>query len=270
MSMFHQLVAATALLFGAASASQAQVLVPLGNPSFESDFANTGTFPVLTPAGWTVYDPGSILGTVDGHINVVGVLNPGGLNPPDTTFFVDPVPHGSNVALVYLEQFAGTETPGDPVGLESSFDGVLALNTHYTLSVAVGNIASGTGLNESAGFGYADLSGFPGYRVELLADGQIIAFDHNGLASIGEGRFMTSVVELTVGGSHALAGSVLGVRVINLNTFGNVNERGREVDFDNIQLMAAPVPEPSDYAMWLAGLGLLWGLRSRRRLALTR
>lgn len=240
--------------------TQAQTNITLTNPGFEDDFAPAGGFPVLLPNGWTLYDPAGIVGSTGQGTNAVGVLNPTG-----STFFVDPVPEGNNAALVYLEQRAGSTDAGDPVGLFNTFDGMLQAGMRYTLSVGVGNIASGTGLGDPyAGYGPYDLSGFPGYRVELLAGDQVLAFDDSSL-SIGEGRFMTSTVEYMTGGAHALAGSVLGVRLINLNASGNLDERAREVDFDNVQLMAVAVPEPHEYAMWLAGLGLLLGARARRR-----
>lgn len=237
-----------------ASNSQAQA-ISITNPSFEANPVPGGEFHVFDSPGWSRYDPGNI---VNQSTNAVGALNPAG-----TSFFLDPVPHGSNVALVYLEQVAGTVSPGSMVGLSQTLTATLQLNTQYTLTAAVGNIASGTGLGASAGFGFADLSGFPGYRVELLAGGQVIAADNNSL-TIGEGRFATSTVQLTVGGSHALAGQALGIRLINLNATGNVNERGREVDFDAVSLIASAVPEPESWAMLLAGLGLMLGAVRRR------
>lgn len=249
-------------LLGLSGSAFAQPIA-IQNASFEDDFAPAGGFPVFVPSGWQLYDPGlpgNGQGIVNFNNNAVGVLNPSG-----TSFFVDPVPHGSNVALIYLEQVAGTTQAGKMVGLSQTLTGAtLQVNTRYTLNVAVGNIASGTGLGAYAGFGFADLSGFPGYRVELLAGGQVVAADDNSLA-IGEGRFATSSVVFDTGASHALAGQVLGIRLINLNATGNLNERGREVDFDAVSLVAAPVPEPQAHALWLAGLGLMATAAMRRR-----
>ena len=249
---------AMAASLGAAPSVHA-VDIPIVNPSFEADFAPNGGFPVLNPTGWSRIDPGNI---VNQNNNAVGVLNPAG-----TTFFVDPVPHGNNVALIYLEQRAGTTNPGDMVGLQQTLAGsTLQINTRYTLTAAVGNIASGSGLGAFAGFGFADLSGFPGYRVELLADGQVVAFDQDSV-SIGEGRFGLSEVKLTVGNVHPNAGQTLGIRLINRNFSGNLVERAREVDFDNVALVATAVPEPSAYLLLLAGFGLILGARSSRRRA---
>ena len=243
-----------ALGLAAASSSQAQA-ISIINPSFEANPVPGGEFHVFDSPGWSRYDPGNI---VNQNGNAVGALNPAG-----TSFFVDPVPHGNNVALIYLEQVAGTTNPGSMVGLSQTLAATLQVNTRYTLTAAVGNIASGTGLGASAGFGFADLSGFPGYRVELLAGGQVVAADNNSL-SIGEGRFATSTVVLTVGSSHTFAGQALGIRLINLNATGNVNERGREVDFDAVSLIASAVPEAESWAMLLAGLGLMLAAMRRR------
>ena len=255
MRVCPRLLAAVAGLCIAASAP-AQV-INITNSSFEANVVPGGEFHVFNPVGWSRYDPGNI---VNQNNNAVGALNPAG-----TTFFVDPVPHGSNAALIYLEQRAGTQNPGDMVGLSQNLTGnFLQLNTRYVLTAAVGNIASGSGLGASAGFGFADLSGFPGYRVELLAGGQVVAADNNSL-TIGEGRFATSTVELVVGNSHTQAGQTLAIRLLNLNATGNLVERAREVDFDAVSLIASAVPEPGSYAMFLAGLGLFIAVGARRR-----
>ncbi len=255
MRKFLLLIAAFAGLC-MATGVRAQV-INITNPSFEENFVPAGEFRVFDPLGWSRYDPGAI---VNQNNNAVG-----GLNPAGTTFFIDPVPHGDSVALIYLEQRAGTQNPGDIVGLSQTLTGnFLQLNTRYVLTAAVGNIASGSGLGASAGFGFADLSGFPGYRVELLAGGQVVAADNNSL-TIGEGRFATSTVELVVGNSHTRAGQTLAIRLLNLNATGNLVERAREVDFDAVSLIASAVPEPGTYAMFLAGLGLFIAVGVRRR-----
>jgi len=242
---------------GMAAGVPAQV-INITNPSFEANLVPAGEFQVFNPLGWARYDPGGI---VNQSNNAVG-----GLNPAGTTFFIDPVPHGNSVALIYLEQRAGTQNPGAIVGLSQTLSGnLLQLNTRYQLQAAVGNIASGSGLGASAGFGFADLSGFPGYSVQLLAGGVVVAEDNN-MLTIGEGRFATSTVELLVGNSHARAGQTLGIRLLNLNATGNLVERAREVDFDAVSLIASGVPEPGSYAMFLAGLGLCITVGARRRL----
>jgi hypothetical protein len=259
MSLLRPLLPWTASLL-LACAAQAQT-IPILNASFEANAAPAGGFPVLVPDHWILYDPDGI---VDQNHNAVGVLNPTG-----TTFFTNPngVPDGSNAALIYLEQVAGTTAIGSPVGLFQPLDAGLTANTRYTLTVRVGNIASGTGLGPFASFGFTDLSGFPGYRVELLAGGAVVASDDNSVA-IGEGQFGLVTVELLVGANHAQLGQGLGVRLINLNATGLAAERGREVDFDQVALLASPVPEPATAALWVGGLmllGMRWSLHVQRR-----
>jgi hypothetical protein len=256
--MYRVLRAFTALAGLCIAAAASAQAINIINPSFEANVVPGGEFHVFNPIGWSRYDPGSI---VNQGNNAVGALNPAG-----TTFFVDAVPDGNNAALIYLEQRAGTLNPGDMVGLSQTLTGnFLQLNTRYILSAAVGNIASGTGLGASEGFGPADLSGFPGYSVQLLAGGVVVAEDNNTLV-IGEGRFATSTVELVVGNSHARAGQTLAIRLLNLNATGNLVERAREVDFDAVSLIASAVPEPGTYAMFLAGLGLFIAVGARRGL----
>ena len=256
MTLPHRILLSLALAATPPLTMAQDIAIPVTNYSFEALAAPQGGFPVGVPEGWTLFDPGGI---VNQSANATGVLNPTG-----TTFFSTPVPHGNNAALIYLEQVAGTTLAGDPVGLAQTLSTPLQADMRYTLTVGVGNIASGTGLGAFAPFGFTDLSGFPGYRVELLAGGEVIAFDEN-LQSIGEGLFGTSTVQISVGPGHAAIGQPLGIRLINLNASGNLAERGREVDFDNVQLVAAPVPEPATYAMWLGGFSLLTLLGARRR-----
>lgn len=76
-------------------------------------------------------------------------------------------------------------------------------NTAYTLQVGVGNIGSGTALDGQV----FNISGFPGYRVDLLAGGAVIASDNHSLAgSIGDGLFGTSTVSFINDASPAQLG----------------------------------------------------------------
>ena len=80
------------------------------------------------------------------------------------------------------------------------------------MSVAVGNIASG---NAKSGE-FFDLSGFPGYQIDLLAGGDVIARDLNSLV-IAEGEFLTSEIIFETGSANAKLGQALGIRLVNLN-----------------------------------------------------
>lgn len=199
--------------------------IAIENAGFEADFANPNSFPVLAPQGWTRFDPGNI---IDFSSDALGVLN-----PSQSTFFPGGAPEGRNVALVYLAGDVGTT----PAGLSQVLPASLRAGLTYTLRVEVGNIASGFGAPPFNVF--FDLDGFPGYAVQLLAGGSVVAEDHNTLGgSIPEGTFATSTVSLRVGPGHPRLGQALEVRLINLNVPGTPGSPGIEVDFDRVRLEA--------------------------------
>lgn len=223
-------VALAALIWSAAHASATPIAIT--NPGFETDFAANNTFRVLVPAGWTIFDPNGI---VEQGNDAVGVLNPTG-----STFFPAGAPEGRNAALVFLAQDVG----GGPAGLTQALTSTLSANTRYTLTVEVGNIASGFG---APGNTFYDLDGFPGYQVQLLAGGEVIVQDDNSLAaSIPEGEFRTSTIMVDIGTAHPRLGQSLEVRLINLNIPGTPTEPAIEVDFDDVRLDASPIPPPPE------------------------
>lgn len=234
-----------------ATTGHAQLLT-VANPGFEADFAAPGTFPIFNPTGWTVIDNNHIL---DGNLDAVGVLN-----PTNTTFFPGGAPEGSNVALIYLSGDIG----GGSVSLSQTLTSTLQANTAYTLSVDVGNIASGFGAPPFNQF--FDLDGFPGYSVQLLAGGEVLAEDHNTLSgSIAEGTFATSTVTFNTGADHARLGQALEIRLTNLNIRDTLENPGIEVDFDNVRLQAAVVPGPDALTVAMLGFSGIGMLTRRRR-----
>lgn len=255
------------VLLGLAFATglQAQVSITINNAGFENPTAIDGNFQVVTPAayvGWSAYDPHSIL---DNTSDALGVIMPLG-----TDYFPGGAPEGRNAGLVYLAGDVG----GGEAGLQQTLSATLELNTRYRLSVSVGNIASGTGLPPSASLGFFNLEGFPGYRLDLLAGGMVIASDNNTLAgSIPEGEFRVSTLTLDVGAAHLNVGQSLGIRLVNLNTPGTVSAPGIEVDFDNVILTSTPVPEPAlvggVMGGGMAGFALLRRAFRRRKPATT-
>ena len=205
--------------------------VPLGeslsiaNPGFEANSVAPGCFQVFTPTDWSVFDPNGI---VDAGNDVVG-----GLHPAGSPFFPLGAPEGDHVALIFLNGDIG----GGPVGLTQVLSDTLEPDTTYTLTVEVGNIASGIGPPPCDVFGFFNLDGFPGYQVQLLAGGVVIAEDDNSLAgTIPEGEFRTSTVQVTIGNTHAQLGELLEVRLINLNMIDEPATPGIEVDFDDVRL----------------------------------
>jgi hypothetical protein len=199
--------------------------VPLVNPGFEADFAADGTFPVGPVTGWATWDPFGLQGMGG---NYTGVINPNG-----TAFFPAGAPEGNNAALLFLEGSIGFGSMG-----LSQFTGVnLEADTLYTVTVGVGNIASGTGLPPFDSFGFYNLDGFPGYSVQILANGVVLGEDYNTL-SIPEGEFATSTVTAQVGPDDPILGFPIEIRLINLNLPDPNGDPGIEVDFDDVRFDA--------------------------------
>ncbi|MFK7909009.1 MAG: PEP-CTERM sorting domain-containing protein [Akkermansiaceae bacterium] len=213
-------------------------LVTINNSSFESPVTPAGTFngeQATAPVGWTVYNSGAT-----NNERYFGVWN-----PSTTSSFVGGAPDGQNVGVVFLENSINLAE----AGLVQVISTPLENSKQYTLTVDVGNFAPSVGNS-------FDFTGFPGYRVELLAGSTLIASDNNTLTP-AEGIFETSVVSFTTEASHANAGEALSIRLVNLNG------PGIEVNFDNVRLDVSPVPEPS--TVGLGVMGLICALFKRRR-----
>jgi len=180
--------------------------------------------------GWLEFDTNGLL---DGGANSVGGLN----LPPGSVFFPGGAPEGEHAALIFLL----TTTGQGAVGLRQVLDATLQPNTTYTLSVQVGDIASGVGPPPCDVFGEFNLDGFPGYQVQLLAGGVEITEDDNTLAGVlDDGLFALSTREAVIGNSHPQLGTPLEIRLINLNEADTPENPGIEVDFDDVRLTAQP------------------------------
>ncbi|CAM3036222.1 hypothetical protein [Rariglobus hedericola] len=217
------------------------------NAGFETLFLANNTFNVSSPgpAGWSAY------GSINHNNRSIGALNPTG-----STLYSGGAPEGRNVGVVFLmdnannqSQFASIES-----GLVQTLSATLLTNTRYTLTVEVGNMAPDATPNNNA-FAF---TGFPGYRIDLLAGGQVIASDNNSLLP-AEGTFLTSQFSLSIGASHVLAGQALGIRLVNLNA-----GPGIEVNFDNVRLDATAIPEPATVTSLLGAATLMMAFFRRR------
>lgn len=227
--------------------------VAIINGGFEDTTGQTvfNEFTFGTPVGWTIYDPNDI------HPDA-GIF-PGTLQPNGVDFFDTTAPEGDLVGILFN---SSREGEGE-YGFEQTLVDTLALNTDYSLSVEVGNIASGFATNGT----FFNLDEFPGYRVDLLAGGVVIASDLNSL-NIPEAEFATATVNFSTGDFHALEGQSLGIRLTNLNVIPNgftqETSPDLEVDFDDVRLFAtASVPEPN--TLGLLGLASCIGFFRRRR-----
>ncbi|MFZ4573132.1 MAG: GC-type dockerin domain-anchored protein [Phycisphaerales bacterium] len=216
----------------AATAALAQP-IPIVNPGFESDPAPPNFWTIRVPFGWTLHDP---MGIVDQNRDAVGCLN-----PTNSTYFPAGAPQGVHVALLYLEGDRG----GGEVGLVQQLPRTVAPDTRYTLRVAVGNIASGIAAPPFNFF--FDLDGFPGYSMQILAGGLVVAELRDPVgASIPEGEFRERELVFDAPASHPRIGQPISIRLINLNIAGTPDAPGIEVDFDNVRLDASPLC-PADF-----------------------
>lgn len=238
---------------GLCSAAQA-IDLPIVNAGFEADVVTPGAFVVLVPQGWSLYDPS---GMVNQNANAVGSIRP----LPGTEYFPGGTPEGDHAALVFL---AGPQT--GEAGLQQVLSSTLQPLTRYTLQVQVGNIASGTSLpGSSSGPGvFFDLDGFPGYRIDLMAGGVLLASDSSSTGVIPEGQFRLATLNFETGAAHALQDQPLALRLVNLKQPGTPEAPNIEVDFDAVQLSAQPVPEPASLLLMAAGTGLLLAWRRRQ------
>jgi hypothetical protein len=259
--------------------AHAALAAPLAvsNPGFEELYLGSnlpaeyggdpppGSFPVgPPPAGWTRYDEGGV--PVGGAS--VGVLNPGTAadHAPNPAFFPAGAPEGDNVSLLYMNG----DTGSNEFGISQQLTATLQARTRYTLTVEVGDIASGAGL-VSPFTGFFDLRGFPGYRVQLLAGGQVLVEDDSSLTP-GDGLFETTSIEVTTGDAPAQEGQPLEIRLVNRNQPDVAGVTGLEVDFDDVRLDAEPAPRPLPIGplagallgLAIASSGGAW-LRTRRR-----
>ena len=231
--------------FLATNASRA-VSIVVTNPGFEDTSGQTvfNEFTFGVPAGWQIYDPADI------HPSAglfVGTLQPNGVD-----FFTTTAPEGDRVAILYNETRRGE----GEYGFFQELTDTLTANSHYTLTVEVGNIASGFAQNGA----FFNLDAFPGYRVEFLAGGTVISMDNNSLG-IPEAEFATSTVTFTTGETHPLLGQALGIRLVSENTLppGSPADLALEVDFDDVALTVDSIPEPKSLMLFAVGfLSLIW------------
>lgn len=195
--------------------------ISIANPSFESPATPADSFNVSgPPLGWSTY------GAINNNNRSVGVLNPN-----TTQLYLDAVPDGSNVGVVFLMDDPNNQSvfSNSAAGLQQTLTETLAASSEYRLTVAVGNLNQVAAVNHPFAF-----AGFPGYRVELLAGGEVLASDES--LTPGEGRFATSSVVFSTGMSHPQLGAPLGIRLINRNS-----AVGIEVNFDDVRLTRRPL-----------------------------
>jgi hypothetical protein len=241
--------------------------LPVVNPGFEDiseaqQTFNEFTFGSLT--GWTLYDPDNVAGSGAGPDYYVGTLTPQILpthDPVNYQNFPDGAFEGQRVGIAF--NFAEAE-PGHEYGLQQTLAGTpLTAGNTYTLTVRVGNIASGWSVSGE----FFELSGFPGYRVDLMAGNTVLASDDNTLAgTIPDGEWGLSTVSYTALALDPALGQDLRIRLVNRNLVDSAFAASdREVDFDAVTLDIVAVPEPAATALLVGAAAALLTARRRKR-----
>ncbi len=184
--------------------------IPIANPGFELPFLGDNEFTTQDVPGWQVYDPSELI--LIPFVSNYAVLNPATYSYPGQA------PQGNNVGAIFL----GLPLGSGEVALAQTLSSVLEPNTSYNLQVKVGNAAPDE----------FTPSGFPGYRVELLAGDRVIAQDNN-IQNPIEGSFAISTVRYTASANDPNLGQPLQIRLFNI-----LQGTGAEVGFDDVKLEA--------------------------------
>jgi hypothetical protein len=191
-------------------------VVPIGNPGFE--------IPVLADDDWDQipFDSWEVWG---GNDDSTGTWN------ITTDVFTDEAYEGYNVACVEADN-----RYGDPNGgLAQVLDVDLAADTTYTLTVQVGNPKLGD---------YAGPNIFPGYRVQLLAGGVILAEDPDSLA-VPEDTWVTATLVYNSGAAPAQFGEALEIRLGTMANPSGGTGMDLYVLYDDVRLTVDPPRPPS-------------------------
>ncbi|MDX1971558.1 MAG: hypothetical protein SFY68_03395 [Candidatus Sumerlaeia bacterium] len=243
MYRFSLILSAAALAFSTLQLSAQPIAIT--NPGFEDVTGLTvyNEFNFGIPAGWLLYDPSSVSTDSGTYI--------GTLRDPQVAFFSESAPDGSRVLIL----FNANQQGAGAYGVQQTTSEVIQANRRYELTVQVGDIDSGTAIDTT----FYNLEGFPGYRLELLADSapgivggeDVLTSDSVSLNGIlAEGFFEPATVSFTVPNGHPSIGQQLGVRLLSLNqSTGLVPEPDNEVDFDSVSLTAITISRENEWSV---------------------
>lgn len=214
-----------------AVAASAQV-IPVPNGSFEDGAPSYGT-----PPSWTYVSDGSSQGRND-NMQVKTTPAPTGID-------------GVQFAALYLDNnddFPTNATPDLPLTstLTSSDLGVIAADTVYTFTLAMGGVNNGTPRE---------------YDLNILANGAVAASQTFGIDDLSDAAFLDKAVALDTSVLSGVVGQTLAVQLVLRSSFSF----GRELLLDNARMVASPVPEPSSVAALIALGGLALAVSRRRR-----
>jgi autotransporter-associated beta strand protein len=173
--------------------------ITITNPGFELPVVEEGLYE-QAPTGWSAYN-GAVLGSTVYAYN------------PSIDDFATEAPEGSNVAGVLTLLANGVEK-----GLSQTLSTTFKEGDAYQLTVKVG---------------YSNYFAVnPGYKIQLLAGGTVIAEDDNSL-SPAFGQFVTSTLNYVYDPADSgLVNQALQIRLINKG----LDDIQNEVAFDDVQL----------------------------------
>lgn len=235
--MFAALVAAVPTLHAAEA---------IVNGSFEADGAET-----YAPAGWGVVESAAIGGVVVTDQTLT----------PATGLAIAAPSSGQFQAVIETFQ-PGAFTLSQSFATAPVISALLSFDLGMYDPQLLGSVIDGAGLDETTGGSFADNQHF---RVDLLGASAgaldtgagvlrnlfIGGADGSNASSFGSYSFDLGA-DLAAGGTYALRFAAV----------GNLGQQAFTID--NVSLDVTPVPEPSTYAMLIAGLGLLCAVSRRR------
>eukprot|EP01084_Bolivina_argentea_P100053 179730_1 len=236
------------------------ILIPLVAPNslfilnagFEADWypipLNTYYYTSPAPHGWTRYNPADVAAFA--YTTDMGVANPSGGHSIADDAFGDAAPEGHQVA--FIDQWiVGIRDKGE-LGIYQMLTETVTESTTYSLSVWLANPASSNWSNSSDdGGAFYDYTGFPGYKIELIAsdpdvgDAIVLAQDDDTLSPFDEGEWKESVIEVHVSPGDSNIGKRLGIRLINKN-IDNGMVYGMDVFYDDVRLQAKTETDNDD------------------------
>jgi len=186
------------------AASAAQP-VAITNPGFENPVLSDGSIQNGAVPGWSAFNGASI----------------SVLDPSSSLDLTSEAPEGENVGVVV--------SSASENGLSQTLGSPFQADAGYSLTLKVANTKF--------------TSGFPGYRIQLLANGTVLAEDDNS-QTIAEDSVIARTVNYTYNaGLHSgLVGQPLEIRLLSKGL-----ETGEELAFDDVQLsatLASPAANP--------------------------
>jgi hypothetical protein len=206
--------------------------IPINNPSFEEHLPYTKAISIsnINNNIYTeVYVPYTVpegsREWIDSIVGWYATQNTGTVKF-ESTYYPSGIPDRVNVAF------------NNGGVISQTLSEILSPNTTYELETFVGYRVSAA---------YP----FPGYSIQFLAGGNLLASDNNSLNPAG--FFLPSKVTYTTASTDPNIGQFLQIKLIS---------NGIQTNFDNVSLKATSIPEPT--TILLFGLGLI-GLAGVRR-----